>query len=152
LNPRLAGSHLSNIPEDLPLYGSVAGVWLIQVEPGSNAVLAGLLPGAVILSVDQRAVGSIADLQAVVGRRASRLLLNIQRGNAGYFIPCSNAHGCALPTSHWREKGDLIAVTNRMLKIGVLHIYRDQYVIRWRSGIAGDFYPAVLNSRDLVSR
>ena len=84
-----------------------------------------MLPSAVIRLVNQRPVGSIADLQVIVGRRASRLLLNIQRDNAGYSFPCSNAQGCALPTSHRREKGDLVAVTNRMLEIGVLHIYRD---------------------------
>jgi Do/DeqQ family serine protease len=85
LNPRLAGGVFGNIAQDSPLYGRATGVVVEEVARASPAALAGLLPGDVIRSVNQRPVEGLDDFAEAV-RGASRLLLNVQRGGAGFFI------------------------------------------------------------------
>lgn len=61
---------------------SSSGVEVLEVQPGSPAALAGLLPGDIIISVDGMAIASTDDLYRLLSRPLERqeLLLDVLRG------------------------------------------------------------------------
>ena len=82
----LAGAVLGNYTSD-PAAGGSEGVEVVRVVPGSAAWSAGLRQGDVIVSVNRQPVRSLLDLSQVVGEdRRQPLLLNVQRGNAAFYM------------------------------------------------------------------
>ena len=86
LHPGLAGARFVEMTTDHPLSGRVEGVVVKEVEPGSPAARAGLLPGDVITSVNRRQVDSLASLQAAANPKNEQVLLNIRRGGGAFFV------------------------------------------------------------------
>ncbi|MGE5506723.1 MAG: DegQ family serine endoprotease [Actinomycetota bacterium] len=71
LNPALA--------EELGLEGSATGVMVLRVKRGSVANRLGLQPGDLILRINDRPVGSVADAKALLSRDAPRWGITINR-------------------------------------------------------------------------
>lgn len=59
---------------------------VLSVKPQSAAWVAGLRPGDRILSANRRIVTTFEELAAVVRSNDRQMLLNIQRGDEGFFI------------------------------------------------------------------
>ncbi|HEY9051649.1 MAG TPA: DegQ family serine endoprotease [Gammaproteobacteria bacterium] len=83
LSPRLAGAVFAQKPDDND--ASILHVVIVDVAQGSPAWYARLRPGDEILSVNQKPVNSLKDLEDLA-RNASQLLLNIQRGSQALFV------------------------------------------------------------------
>jgi serine protease Do/serine protease DegQ len=84
----LSGITVGPIPQDSPDYGQIRGVYLEQVQPGSEAASAGLQPGDIITSVDHRPVTNAAGLNAAVRshQKGRPMLLTVRRGQAEFFV------------------------------------------------------------------
>jgi len=86
LSKKLAGATLGSIEAGHPLAGKVSGVEVVNVERGSPAALGGLRAGDIILSVNRRAVKSVADVRRATDDGDRGILLNIRRGNGALFL------------------------------------------------------------------
>ncbi len=84
LHPRLGGAVLANLKEQT-VRGTVQGVAIIEVTPGSPAQRAGLREGDIITQANRQAVESIDKLRQAIGSN-ERLLLNLRRGNGAMFL------------------------------------------------------------------
>ena len=84
----LAGVKTGAIPPNQTEHGTIAGVYVADVAPYSNAATAGLQEGDIILDADTKPVASAAQLQNVVkAHTASRpLLLRITRDKSILFL------------------------------------------------------------------
>ncbi len=69
----------------------VGGVWVVDVDPGSPAALAGLRPGDLIREINRKPVKSVEDFERMAGRLRpqERVLLLVTRGNATIFLSIS---------------------------------------------------------------
>ncbi|MDO9046703.1 MAG: DegQ family serine endoprotease [Methylobacter sp.] len=87
--PRLAGNQLHNSLQgallSTTLKGQVEGVLIEKIDTASGAWRAGLRPGDVIVSANRYRVRNIEELKQVVDPN-SPLLINIQRGQEGFFV------------------------------------------------------------------
>lgn len=84
-HPRLAGATFGDMEPDSPYYGSISGVVVYSVNPGSPAWESGLRSNDVITSVNRQAVDSLESFKPLVLNQ-SELLLNIVRGQQAMFI------------------------------------------------------------------
>ena len=84
----LSGIAIGPIPQDSPEYGQIKGVYLEQVQQGSEAANAGLQPGDIITSVDHRPVTNPGGLNAAVRNhpKGRPMLLTVRRGQAEFFV------------------------------------------------------------------
>jgi len=82
VSPRLAGAVFGDVTGK----GAQPGIAVAAVERGSPAWAAGLRPGDVIVSVNRKDVGGVADLKAMADRLGDTLLLNVQRDGQAFFI------------------------------------------------------------------
>ncbi len=81
IHQKLAGMLLGNTTSNDP----AEGVKIEKIHTGSYAFQAGLRPGDIIVSVNRQPIASLDDMKrAIAGGR--ELLLNIQRGDAAFFI------------------------------------------------------------------
>jgi serine protease DegQ len=76
----LSGASFTDIPQDNPAYGQIDGALVARVERGSTAAVYGLRPGDLIIGVNGEPIASAAELRERLGRRESRLALNLLRG------------------------------------------------------------------------
>ncbi|WP_296428385.1 DegQ family serine endoprotease [Yoonia sp.] len=83
---RLSGAEFRDLDPDDPLYGEVAGVVIMRVDPESRAARSGLEAGDVILAVNRVPVTSVAELHEQLDKIDSALALTIQRGTARIFL------------------------------------------------------------------
>lgn len=83
ISPRLAGAVFAQQQDDNDK--STMRVVIVDVAQGSPAWYARLRPGDEILSVNQKPVNSLKDLETLA-RDSSQLLLNIQRGSQALFV------------------------------------------------------------------
>tara|TARA_Y100001970_G_C14259725_1_gene878971 strand:+ start:20725 stop:22128 length:1404 start_codon:yes stop_codon:yes gene_type:complete len=85
--PKLEGATFGKVPENHPLYGKVAGVAVIQIQPNSPAQQAGLSPGDIILSINKTRVKEPKTLlEEAQKSKNGPLLLNVRRGNGALFL------------------------------------------------------------------
>ena len=86
-NPFLYGLALHNFEQESPWHGHVSGVQVLAVADSSPAWRAGLLPGDVIISVNQTAVPTLRTLQSLASsKKQSQLLLQVLRGAGSLFL------------------------------------------------------------------
>jgi len=87
--PRLAGSQLHHFLQGALLSTSqrnqIEGVLIEKIDTASDAWRSGLRPGDVIVSANRYRVRNIEELKQVVNPNAP-LLINIQRGQEGFFV------------------------------------------------------------------
>jgi Do/DeqQ family serine protease len=85
---RLSGLTLSPIPADNKNYGKVNGLYVANVEMGSDADEAGLQQGDIITSVDNQPVASLQALAKVVQAENPNKpsLLRLHRGDSSVFV------------------------------------------------------------------
>lgn len=86
LNKNLAGAEFGPLTSDNPLYGTVQGVVVTHVTPGSPAAQAGLEPGDVITSVNRHPISSVSQLHELAGPDTQQLLLHVRRGQGALFL------------------------------------------------------------------
>jgi Do/DeqQ family serine protease len=84
LHPRLSGALLANVAEET-VRGRIEGIVVVEVAPGSTAMLAGLRKGDLIAQANRREVKNLDELQAVVSADQA-LLLNIQRRDGALYL------------------------------------------------------------------
>lgn len=85
-DPFLYGVTLKNFHVLSPIYGSVAGILVINVEEDSRAWNSDLRAGDVITSVNQKKVTSITELKAAINKHSQMVLLHVLRGPMGLFL------------------------------------------------------------------
>ena len=85
VDPRLAGALLGDLGPDHPLHGRQPGILVRALERGSPAWQNGLREGDLIVSLNRRPLGSVADLDDLRTGNG-QLLLNLQRGRSALFI------------------------------------------------------------------
>ena len=85
-NPRLAGATIGDIPKDSPVYGSVQGVLVTDVERGSRAWRNGLRPGDIVFSVNRVPFNGLDAFLRLVNGNDRQLVLGVRRGNAAAFM------------------------------------------------------------------
>lgn len=85
VHKKLNGAVFGNIQEGSPLYGQVEGVIVLEIKPGSPAAYAGLRKGDVIISANRKKIKNLDEFKAAI-KGASKLLLNLRRGNSALFL------------------------------------------------------------------
>lgn len=80
IHPRLSGATLGSVTGADP-----EGVIIIEIERGSPAQQAGLRKGDLIISANRRSITNIDELRQIV-EPDKPLLMNLQRGDGGYFV------------------------------------------------------------------
>ncbi len=87
--PQLAGDQLHRALQgallSAPLKNQVEGVLIEKVDTTSNAWRVGLRPGDVIVSANRYRVRNLEELKQVIDPNGT-LLINIQRGQEGFFV------------------------------------------------------------------
>jgi len=86
LDPRLAGTIITEIPAESPFHNRVKGVYVYGMKQGSTAMSSGLEPGDIIVSINRRSIESLKGVSAVFKSKQDQLLMNIQRGNSAFFL------------------------------------------------------------------
>jgi len=77
---RVAGAQVIELRPELAQYFAVeGGVLVVDVSPGTPAAIAGLVPGDVIVRIDQMGVQSVEDLRLGVSRGGDTLPLSLVR-------------------------------------------------------------------------
>jgi serine protease DegQ len=83
---RLRGAQFRNLDRAHPQFGSIEGVLVGSVEPGSPAARNGLRQGDIITAVNRQNVRTVQDLSSALRAAGSAIALNIVRDNARLFI------------------------------------------------------------------
>jgi serine protease DegQ len=83
---RLQGVELRDLAPGDPGYGSVRGVLVAAVAPGSRAARSGLQPGDIVTAVNRTPVSSITELSAALAAAPDAVALSIARGEQRLFI------------------------------------------------------------------
>lgn len=84
-NQRLAGAQVRDLSREHRLYGRVDGVEIADVDEGSPASRLGLEPGDVVVAVNRRAVGSVAEFESAIEGDEPFAML-VQRGLRRFFV------------------------------------------------------------------
>jgi Do/DeqQ family serine protease len=82
----LAGVRLAPLDRDLPGYGVVTGVAVIDVRRGSAAARAGLEPGDVIQAVNRRPVETVDQVRRAVEQSPNTVALLVWRDGQQFFV------------------------------------------------------------------
>jgi serine protease Do len=85
-NPFLYGLFLKNFNEQSPLHGAIAGVQVRGVAEISAGRRAGLRPGDVIISANQKPVHNVKQLMEIADKAKGQLLVHILRGQGSLFL------------------------------------------------------------------
>lgn len=85
-NPFLYGLALSDFEQDSPLHGRIVGVQVVGAAESSSGWRAGLRPGDVIISANNKPTKSIKDLQNIAKENKKQLLVQVLRGAGALYI------------------------------------------------------------------
>ena len=85
-NVRLQGLTVGDIKEDNPLYGTVEGVIIVDIQRGSRPWRSGLRAGDIITSVNKNPVANLEQFLKLAESEQGTLLLRIVRGNTAAFV------------------------------------------------------------------
>ena len=80
------GLHLADIGKDSALYGKAQGVAIASVDPDSDAALAGLQEGDVIVSVNRKPVKNLAEFRAAAKEGKGALFLAVRRDDQLFYV------------------------------------------------------------------
>jgi Do/DeqQ family serine protease len=81
------GLHVANLDKNSPLYGQVQGVVITDIDPNSDAALAGLQPGDVIIAVDRKSVKDVAQFnEAAEKSKGGALFLTVRRDDQVFYV------------------------------------------------------------------
>ena len=80
------GLHVADIGKDSELYGKLAGVIITSVDQDSDAMLAGLQEGDVIVSVNRKPVKNVAEFRAAAKAGKGSLFLAVRRGDQLFYV------------------------------------------------------------------
>lgn len=83
---QLGGARFTEIPADNPRKGSIDGVFVADVQPGSAAWRVGLRGGDIIVALNQRPLRTATDLENAARTSDGVLALNVIRGDAQLLI------------------------------------------------------------------
>jgi S1-C subfamily serine protease len=84
---KIDGIVMVDISELSPAYGYIQGIKVVNVDVYSQAIIAGLLPGDIIVSANNREMRSIKDLVEVVSNIGNRpLVLKVLRSASSMFV------------------------------------------------------------------
>jgi serine protease Do/serine protease DegQ len=86
INQRLGGAIFSAIGPGHPLAGTISGIEVLDITPGSPAWQAGLRKGDIIMSANRISVDDIASLRNAIGDGRRGMLFNIHRGDGALFL------------------------------------------------------------------
>ena len=81
-----AGVELAELASGMPGYGAVEGVAVMDVDPASTAGRSGLLPGDVIIGVNNKPVVKMQALQDQLEGTSRPLALTVFRNGATIFL------------------------------------------------------------------
>lgn len=87
ISPLFAGAEMGRFNMDLPSHGFVQGLEIYNLIPGSHLASAQLVPGDIIISVDQQPVNDAKSLAKAVKKSDPKkpLLLHVIRGRGALF-------------------------------------------------------------------
>ena len=85
-NPFLYGLALRNYEQDSPFHGHMVGVQVVGASENSAGWRAGLRPGDVIISANNKPTYSTKDLQALAKLKKDGLLVQVLRGAGALYI------------------------------------------------------------------
>ncbi|HEV2112082.1 MAG TPA: PDZ domain-containing protein, partial [Gammaproteobacteria bacterium] len=80
------GLHLADIGKDSEFYGKIQGVIISGVEPDSDAALAGLQEGDLIVSVNRKPVKNLAEFRAAADGGKGTLFLAVRRDDQMFYV------------------------------------------------------------------
>jgi serine protease DegQ len=82
----LEGAEFADLDRGDPRYGSLRGVRVISVRPGSVAWRAGLVAGDVIVAVNRQPVGSVDELTAALTEARVPFAVEVEREGGRMFL------------------------------------------------------------------
>jgi serine protease Do len=86
IDPFFYGVGMQNFYLLSPLFGEIKGVMVVSVDQASHAWQADLRPGDVIVSVDNRKIETITDMQAAASHEKPAIVLNVLRGGGAEYL------------------------------------------------------------------
>lgn len=84
--PLLAGTKITDIPEQHRAKGEVRGVFAAEVAAGSPSWRLGLRKGDIILAVNQQSVSTVGEFEQAAKSASGVIALNVLRGDTQLFI------------------------------------------------------------------
>lgn len=91
-DPLLYGVGLKEFTLLSPIHGDVKGILVVSIDEDTNAWHAGLEPGDVITTANQKKVTSIPELKEIANNSKENLLLHVLRGVGALFVVVSKEH------------------------------------------------------------
>ena len=85
-NPFLYGLGLRNFEQDSPLHGHVRGVQVVGASENSAGWRAGVRPGDVIISANNKATADTSALQNIAHQKKDQLLIQVLRESGALYI------------------------------------------------------------------
>jgi serine protease Do len=85
-NPFLYGLALRNFEENSPMHGQIKGIQVVGASENSTGWRAGIRPGDVIVSANQKSTTTIAELQNISQHAKEQLLVKVLRGAGSLFL------------------------------------------------------------------
>lgn len=85
-NPFLYGLALHNFEQDSPMHGHINGVQIVGASENSSGWRAGLRPGDVIISANNKSTADTKALQDIAHQAKEQLLVQVIRGAGALFI------------------------------------------------------------------
>ncbi|HEU5398463.1 MAG TPA: DegQ family serine endoprotease [Gammaproteobacteria bacterium] len=80
------GLHVGKIDRNSDLYGKVEGVEITAVDQGSDAELAGLQPGDVIVAVNRKPVKTVEQFNEAEHKSKGSLFLTVRRDDQMFYV------------------------------------------------------------------
>ena len=80
------GLHVADIGKDSELYGKVQGVEISSIDQDSDALLAGLQEGDVIVSVNRKTVKNVEEFRDAARAGKGSLFLAVRRGDQLFYV------------------------------------------------------------------
>ncbi|HEV7165716.1 MAG TPA: DegQ family serine endoprotease [Gammaproteobacteria bacterium] len=80
------GLHVDDIGKDSELYGKVQGVEISSIDQDSDALLAGLQEGDVIVSVNRKTVKNVEEFRDAARAGKGSLFLAVRRGDQLFYV------------------------------------------------------------------